>query len=150
MKAKSFTRFAQFALVVLLGVFSLASSARAQSVQGSFELPVTVHWGIATLPAGHYTFTIDDMTAPFTLRVTGKEKSAAIMASGGFDLSQLLENSPSDAQQKLSLVETRKGWAVSALKLPKLGVALYYKTPPASDELLSKNSPRKPLLTQGE
>jgi hypothetical protein len=150
MKAQSFSRFAQLALVGLLATFSLASSARAQSIQGSFELPFAVRWGVASLPAGRYNFTIDGMTAPYTLHVRGKERSAAIMASGGFDLSPSWEPSSKDVRQKLDLVETRKGWAVSALKLPKLGVALYYDTPPASRELLSKSSVSKLTVSQGE
>jgi hypothetical protein len=147
MKANSLSRFAQLTLLGLLAVFSPIASA--QSVQGSFDLPVAVHWGIADLPAGHYNFTMDKMGSPYTLRVTSEQKSAAIMASGGAELSTPDSPSAAHLKQKIVLVETRKGWAVSTLELPDLGVVLHYRTATPSGELLSKNSQTRPSPSNG-
>lgn len=51
----------QFAGLLVLASVTFAAAARAQtSGRGSFVLPYPVHWQKATLPAGEYTFKVQN------------------------------------------------------------------------------------------
>ncbi len=80
--------------------FSVA--AQAQSVEGSFTLPCTVHWGIATLPAGSYTFTGKSSSGPLVLEIRGQAGTVMVMEKGRNDArgegsSLLLQRSGNEA-----------------------------------------------------
>jgi len=49
---------------------SVARTASAQVLKGSFTLPYEVHWGRAVLPAGTYLITIDSVRGPALVTTT--------------------------------------------------------------------------------
>lgn len=145
MKAPMNSRILRLALLGLLALLSGTPSVKAQSLQGSFDLPVAAQWGLAKLPAGHYNFTLYDSASPYVIHVEGKKASAVVMASGGMDLSN-------GGGQKIKLIKTPKGWAVSSFNLPEVGMVLNYRTQRTSKELIAKNaaSRRGPFPSQGK
>ncbi|GEM_PF-6087813 len=145
MKTPMNSRMLQLALLGMLALLSPTPSVNAQSLQGSFDLPVAAQWGLAKLPAGHYSFALYDSASPYVIHVEGKKASAVIMASGGMDLS-------SGGQQKINLIKTSKGWAVSSFNLPEVGMVLNYRTHGTSKALMAKNtaSRRGPFPSQGK
>ena len=64
---RMFTVLRLMVLGVLVAGFNL-KPASAQTFQGKFTLPSEARWGLATLPAGEYTFTLDtNYPAKFTV-----------------------------------------------------------------------------------
>ncbi|MGH9397598.1 MAG: hypothetical protein ACRD18_12195 [Terriglobia bacterium] len=56
-----------------------AGSGRAESPGGKFTLPFEVHWGVAVLPPGDYSFTVvSSLGTSHYLDVRGKKNSAYI------------------------------------------------------------------------
>jgi hypothetical protein len=59
MKAiRNYIGFGSFALALLV-LCSGAQLANGQNVEGDFTLPFNAQWAQVTLPAGHYSFTLD-------------------------------------------------------------------------------------------
>jgi hypothetical protein len=73
-------------MILFLGLAGMCLNAGflgAADLTGSFTLPIQTHWGSAVLPAGHYTFTLDDATLNGHIRVTqGTDPVATVMAQG--------------------------------------------------------------------
>ncbi|MGA8598067.1 MAG: hypothetical protein WB676_25400 [Bryobacteraceae bacterium] len=110
-------------------------TAQAQHVAGSFTLPFTVHWGLATLPPGNYTFSARSTASPFILRVNGAGTSAMIRADGQNTL----------AGSHSSLLITREGnrATVSSLQLAPYGATFHYtsgRRPLRQEEALNRSA----------
>lgn len=113
---KSTRTFAVLALALLASCIGLGV-ANAQEAVGRFTLPVTAHWGQATLPAGDYSFTLDGAQANGSLYVRGQK--AAIVRPNGYN--------PKTIGQSTLLLTTKNGVAtVSELRLADLDVVLYF------------------------
>lgn len=108
-------------LATLLAVSSttlLAGTAQAEEVNGSFTLPYTVHWGAATLPAGHYSFGAKSSANPFMVTVRGEGKAAMIMARGS--------SLQGKGQSSLRVVREGNQVFVSSLQLAPYGMTFEY------------------------
>jgi hypothetical protein len=57
-------------LVAAVALASVARTASAQVLRGSFTLPYEVHWGRAVLPAGTYLIKIDSVRGPALVTTT--------------------------------------------------------------------------------
>ena len=118
-RLKLLTKFGVAALV--LG--ALATSGKAQNAyQGKFTLPFETHWGIATLPAGDYTFTMASISSDYRLYIRGEKVNAIIEASATDDKSVA-------AHAQLNLVEIGDVQTVQTFDAPELGLTLVYATP---------------------
>jgi hypothetical protein len=107
--------------VFVLGAF--ASSGRAQNAyQGKFTLPVETHWGIATLPAGDYTFTLASNSAPYRLYIRGQRVSAIIQATAA-------NQKVRSGHAQLNLVGIADVSTVQTFEAPDLGVTFTYWMP---------------------
>jgi hypothetical protein len=114
--------FAKLGLAVFaLGV--LASSGRAQNAyQGKFTLPVETHWGVATLPAGDYTFTLASNRAPYRLYIHGQGVSAIIQAIAA-------NQRVASEHPQLNLIDIADVYTVQTFEAPELGVTFTYWMP---------------------
>jgi len=120
-------------VLALAGVFAVSGLASAQNVAGKFTLPFEARWGVATLPAGDYQFTMERVTSPAMIKVTRRNKGVALILSP--DRSPL-----STGRSALTVVRTRSGNTVRELALPEEGMALLC-LPKISFEQQSLNLP---------
>jgi len=116
---KTIRRFTLSSLVLALLASCLgAGMARAQEMKGKFTLPFDARWGQATLPAGEYSFTVDQSQASARVVLSGYRTAAIIHAQG--------YNPKSADSSALVLVSDRGMNTVRELKLAELGVVLYF------------------------
>jgi hypothetical protein len=102
-----------------------ASQGKAQGTyKGQFTLPFEARWGIAVLPPGDYTISLDlDISrAPNYLLVRGEGKTAMIMANVA-DQKEISNHS------QLTVVKTAAGYAVQTLDAGQAGLTLSYPVP---------------------
>jgi hypothetical protein len=115
-------------LVTKLGIAALALAALATSgnardaLTGKFTLPSETHWGIATLPAGDYTFALPTTGFPYTLYVQGKGVSVIIVASAA-------DEKVVSGHAQLNLVNIADVQNVETFEAPELGLKFSYATP---------------------
>ncbi|HEV2424944.1 MAG TPA: hypothetical protein VGZ29_08965 [Terriglobia bacterium] len=116
---KTIRRFTLGSLVLALLASCLgAGMARAQEMQGKFTLPFDARWGQATLPAGDYSFTVDQSKSAARLVLSG-ENTRAIIRAQGYD--------PKSSDSSSLVLATDRGIStVRELKLADLGVVLYF------------------------
>ncbi len=95
-----------------------AAAAQAQRVAGSFTLPYTVHWGIATLPPGNYTFAARPTARPFILTVRGQGTVAMILSQG--------QNTMAGSHSSLTIMREGNRATVSSLQLAPYGLSFDY------------------------
>ncbi|HZQ53760.1 MAG TPA: hypothetical protein VFB14_16280 [Bryobacteraceae bacterium] len=110
-------------LTTLLAISSATLSVtgvHAQQIAGSFTLPYTLHWGLATLPPGHYTLLSESQSNPFTLRVRGAGTAAIIMSHGKRRLT--------GERSALHIVRHGNQAAVASLDLAYCGTTFEYAT----------------------
>lgn len=101
---------------LFLGVaamFVAAGSLGAADLAGSFTLPSEVNWGLATVPAGHYTFTLDNPTGTQKI-ITIRQGSKGI----ALILLQAYWEASSSDNSSMQIVDHR----VRSLHLASLGV----------------------------
>jgi hypothetical protein len=109
--------------LAVFAVGALASSGRAQNAyQGKFTLPVETHWGIATLPAGDYTFALASNSAPYRLYIHGQGVSAIIQATAA-------NQRVASEHPQLNLVDIPNVYTVQTFEAPDLGVIFTYWMP---------------------
>jgi hypothetical protein len=111
---------------LLAGVLAVSTTtlftatAQAQQVEGHFTLPFAVRWGIATLPAGNYTFAARSTGEPFILTVRGSGTNAMIMAQG--------HNTLTGNRSSLHITWVGNQAVVSALQLAPCGATFSYRS----------------------
>jgi hypothetical protein len=122
---RSFTLL-NLAIGSLLAICFNPGVASAEALTGgAFSLPFEVHWGVATLPAGDYSFKVEGVGRAAKVRIFhGPDTVANFLLNQGFDQTQ----SPVVA---LSVVRNSAGNFVSDLSLPAIGQVLHYATPKA-------------------
>ena len=104
-------------VMALLTSCLCAGLARAQEMGGKFTLPFDTRWGQTTLPAGNYSFTVDQSRSAARVVLSG-EKTAILHAQG---------YNPSTLDSSVLVVAKDRGInAVRELKLAELGVVLYF------------------------
>jgi hypothetical protein len=109
-----FTVLRLLVLAVLVAGFN-AKPASAQVIQGKFTLPFTARWGLATLPAGNYSFTLDkDSTDSMVTVYRGTRRVAQVLTPG--------ISYTTSGRSEMVL----EGGTVRQLSLPQIGVTLDY------------------------
>jgi len=96
-----------------------AGMAKAQEWQGKFTLPFEARWGQASLPAGDYSFTVDQTAAAAVITLSSGQKTVALIHAQGHDLKTMDSSS-------LIIANGRGMNTVRELKLGDLGVVLYF------------------------
>ena len=102
------------ALGVLAAGFS-AKPASAQVLEGKFTLPSEVHWGLATLPAGDYSLTLDKSNTDGMVSVSRGSRPVALILPQGLR----------DAKSERCEIVAEAG-IVRELSLPQIGVTLNF------------------------
>ena len=97
------------ALGVLAAGFN-AKPASAQELEGKFTLPSEVHWGLATLPAGDYSFKLDAANPKGLVGVCRGLQTVAFVSPLGYG----------DSESKRSVIVVEAG-IVRKLSLPQIG-----------------------------
>jgi hypothetical protein len=119
MKAiRNYIWFGSFALALLV-LCSGAQLASGQSVKGEFTLPFNAQWGIVTLSAGHYSFTLDWMEQG---RVRVRSRDGKTEA---FVLAQALDKRASEGSY-LTVVRENGVNTITELMLAEEGVVIRY------------------------
>ena len=111
-----------------------AGASQAQSVyKGSFTLDQDVRWQNATMPAGHYTFTVESTTHTKPVLVSGP---------GGqiFQMPMMTQQTNLGTQSKLILEWRGEELCVHEMDLGQPGLNILYRVPKATenDKLLAK------------
>jgi hypothetical protein len=120
---RSFTLL-NLAIGSLLVICFNSGLASAQTMAGKFTLPYEAHWGLATLPAGTYSFAVEGIGREARVRVLRGAETVAYMLNQGFD------TTPSRSIS-LTVARSSAGNFVRDLSLPEIGQVFHYATPKA-------------------
>jgi hypothetical protein len=125
-RAVSFAAFA----VGLLSAF-----AGAETVRGTFKLPVEAHWGRMVLVPGEYEFVVDTESSTRMIVVRSKDSgwSGMVMSKG-------LSDASSATGASLTLAKSEQGMYVQTLYLNDAGVALDFAVPKSKMAKLAKST----------
>ena len=124
--------------VIRLGVLGLlvaafhVTPASAQSVRGKFTLPSTVTWGPAILPAGEYSFELNN-TFPQRFTVSRGTHRVALIPVKNFDYA---------STRRCEMV--LENGTVRAVSLPSIGMTFDYPAGKPSQ----REAPAKALAAQ--
>lgn len=114
---RSFTMFGCLALALSAGL------ASAQTASGNFTLPFEAHWGLATLPAGDYSFKLDRVNMESVLEVYQGMNAVALIRAQTC-------NSSNDrtGRSELTVTQNKAGndLAVTALRLAPIGAVFTF------------------------
>ncbi len=128
----------------LVCLFSVPMPAQTVA-KGEFDLPCPAKWGVADLPAGHYTFVLDSTAKQGRLIIRGA-KTAPFIQATEVDDHQAVDRS------ELVMVRTGGIGIVRAMRLAGYGITFYYKVPD-SVKLLADKQPqllqRAPIAISG-
>ena len=122
-------------LFAMCAVFLLSDLSNAETVRGTFKLPVAAHWGKMALAPGKYEFVVD--TSSTTRLVTIRSKDTGF---AGMTLAASTRDVGSASGASLALAKSEDGVYVQTLYLNDAGVALYFMTPKSSISKLAKAS----------
>jgi|SRR5579863_4419649 len=118
---RSFTLL-NLAIGSLLAICFNSGLASAQTMAGKFTLPYEAHWGLATLPAGTYSFTVEGIGREAKVRVLHGAETVAYMLNQGFD------KTPSRSIS-LTIARNNSGKFVRDLSLPEIGQVFHFAPP---------------------
>jgi hypothetical protein len=124
-------------LLSLISSVAFPSHAGAQPViAGRFTLTSEVKWGTMVLPAGDYSYALEDTVSPSPVTIYAADGSGK-----GMVLPTYASDGKESGRNKISL-ETKNGQAVvSALYVEKLGLVLHFDTGKTNAELAKKTAP---------
>ncbi|HMD87020.1 MAG TPA: hypothetical protein VKO18_20205 [Terriglobia bacterium] len=125
-------RLVKFAVLAMLTACFGTHLAKAQTVQGKFDLPFEVQWGQAVLQPGSYSFTVNSgADSPANAVIVRGEDTASIIPSPMHDDS---------FSGTSALIIERRGErsTVRALRLVEAGLVLYYPAPKARGQVLAQ------------
>ena len=115
-----------------LVICSSAALASAEMIRGTFTLPFEAQWGLAVLPPGNYSFTLDP-SAPERLVTSFQGESRQDVGSvlpQGYTDQQTLDSS------ELILVRSGGNYTIRALRLAPVGMTVNYPVPKAERQLI--------------
>jgi hypothetical protein len=113
----------------------LSAFAGAETVRGTFKLPVEAHWGKMVLVPGEYEFVVDTESSTRVIVVRSKNSgwSGMVMSEG------LSDASPAEGAS-LMLAKSEEGMYVQTLYLNDVGVALNFAVPKIRMTKLAKST----------
>ena len=115
MKSIRISTVARFLGLALLAACFNAGPASAQLLQGKFTLPFEARWGMATLPAGDYNFTIESSRTNCPVHLYRGTENVALIYTDGV---QQKDSGPA----QMTVMQGR----VRSLSLPGIGEILEY------------------------
>jgi hypothetical protein len=113
-------KFVQFALVSAVAICSMTGTASAQVLSYKFSLPYAAHWGLAALPAGNYSLTVEGIGTSARLRIRRGIETVAYIAGQNYD------NKESDRCQ-VTVVRSDAGNFVRDVTIPGIGEVFHFK-----------------------
>jgi len=119
--------------VCAVGMFSRVS--KAETVHGTFKLPVEAHWGKMVLDPGEYEFTVDMESAARVITIRSKNSGWS-----GMVLSESLSDISSAAGESLMLAKSEQGMYVQKLSLNEEGIAMNFAAPKTKMSKLAKST----------
>jgi hypothetical protein len=117
-------------LLSLAAICFTAGSLGAATIEGSFTLPGQTQWGLAVLPAGHYTFTLDHASTRGMIMVRRGNDGVGMIVNPGSSLTSTAGGS------SMLIVRNR----VRSLHLAPLGMTFDYPTHNQKKEVLARSS----------
>jgi hypothetical protein len=112
----------KFAVAALLAFGLNTGIASAQIQTGTFSLPFEAHWGLATLAAGDYSFTVEGIGREAKIHIFHGAETVAYMLNQGYENRQC-------EKVVLTVVRTSTGNFVRDLALPGLEQVLHFSAP---------------------
>ena len=128
--------FAVRAVLLAVCAFGLLSALGvAETVHGTFKLPVEAHWGKMVLAPGEYEFAVDmeSLSRMVTIRSRDSEWSGMVM-------SESLSDIGSAAGESLMLAKSEQGMYVQKLSLNEVGIAMNFAVPKTRVSKLAKST----------
>jgi hypothetical protein len=118
---KSIWNFALLKLAVgsLAALSFNAGLANAQNLAGRFTLPFEAHWGLATLPAGDYSFVLEGTSSGNRVQVFRGAQNVAFVMNQSYDPN-------SSGGMSLTVIRNSDGYTVRDLNVPEIGKVLHY------------------------
>ena len=106
--------------IALTGLNLLPSAAVAEDARGKFTLAREVRWGMAVLPAGDYSYTVEHHAAgTVVLRSLSGGPSAIVLASSS-------SLAASTVLPRLMLVQRGRDWYVTSMIVERGGEEMYF------------------------
>lgn len=118
--------------VVFLALAATVASVgllSAQDAKGTFTLPFEVRWGTAVLPAGDYSFKIDN--TDYTVTIRGENQAAMVLS-----LARSIDNHA--GSNALIIARHGKRGTVRALRLAEQNVVFTYPAPKGEPRTLAQ------------
>jgi hypothetical protein len=137
MKPNGKTFVVRVMLFAVCTVFLLSDISNAESVHGTFKLPVEAHWGKMVLAPGDYEFSVDTSAASRVLVVRSKDTGWR-----GMILAGSIGDVDARSGSALKLVKGEDGMYVQTLYLNDARVALGFAMPkPVMTKIAKAASP---------
>jgi hypothetical protein len=135
MKPNGKTFVVRAVLLTLCAVAMLSAFAGAETVRGTFKLPVKAYWGKMVLAPGEYEFAVD--TESLSRMVTIRSKDSGW---SGMVLSESQSEASSAGGTILRLEGSESGMYVQRLSLNEVGIAMNFAAPKMSMSKLAKST----------
>ena len=123
MRSISLRRFQKWGLEVTVAAMC-AVPALGQSSRGDFTLPREVRWGGVALPAGSYSYAVEQHAGPVLVLYpkTGGE--------GYFLMASAVSRTDTTTPNRITLEHRGADWYVTKMVVNDLGVVLLFQAPP--------------------
>ncbi len=130
--------FIHILFLALLAVLASAGVMSAEDWYGQFTVEKQVNWGSATLPPGNYTFKLNTVASPYTVKIEGKPEGAVYVFAVG------MTTSPLGSQSSLLVLRRGGKGIVRSLYIAKDGKTFTYFMPKGELPIMAS----EPLLIQ--
>ncbi len=121
-------------VVCAVGLFS--GLAGAETVRGTFKLPVAAHWGKMLLAPGEYEFVVDTASATRVVTITSKDTDWS-----GMVLASAVDDARTSSGSVMTLAKSQDTTYVKTVYLKDAGVALEFSMPKGMAKLAKAASP---------
>ena len=125
-------------LCAVCAVCLLSDLSKAETVRGTFQLPVAAHWGNMMLAAGEYEFVMDTTSATRVITVTSKQTGRSSMI-----LAATVNEARASSGSEMKLAKSEDTTYVKTLYLKDAGVALEFSGPKPMTKLAKAASPSR-------
>lgn len=122
-------------LFAVCAVCLLSDLSKAETVRGTFKLPVAAHWGKMVLVPGEYEFVVDTSSATRIVTVTSKSTGCS-----GMILASAVDEGRISWGSEMTTATSESGTYVKTLYLKDAGVALEFSAPKSMTKLAKAES----------
>jgi len=122
-------------LFAVCAVGLLSSLAGAETVHGTFKLPVEARWGKMVLAPGEYEFAVDMESLSRMVTIRSRDSGWS-----GMVMSESLSDIGSAAGESLMLAKSEQGMYVQKLSLNEVGIAMNFAVPKTRVSKLAKST----------